>query len=102
RTYSLFFGLGGRINYLFAADAGGRSRTTKTRSVFDRSPMIFFIGWGRFLTQVGMAMIWSPRANWGFSSRSINSMRYLSARCSAQIFLRFAKAVIDFGVCPAT
>src|SRR5262249_24168327 len=64
--------------------------------------MIFFIGVGRFLTRVGMATIWSPRASWRFSRRSINSMRYLSDRCSEQIFLRFAKAITDFGVCPAT
>src|SRR5499433_4241039 len=64
--------------------------------------MIFFIGVGRFLTRVGMATIWSPRASWGFSRRSINSIRYLSAKCSEQIRLRFAKALTDFGDCPAT
>src|SRR5262245_55660464 len=64
--------------------------------------MIFFIGVGRFLTNVGIATIWSPRASWGFFRRSINSMRYLSAKCSEQIRLRFAKALTDFGVCPAT
>src|SRR5262245_35314157 len=64
--------------------------------------MIFFIGVGRFLTRVGIATIWSPRASWGFCRRSINSMRYLSAKCSEQIRLRFAKALTDFGVCPAT
>ena len=38
---------------------------TRTRSVFDRSPMIFLIGSGSFRTRVGMARIWSPLARVG-------------------------------------
>src|ERR1700752_2677611 len=36
---------------------------TNTRSVSERSPMIFLIGSGNFLTKVGIARIWSPLAN---------------------------------------
>src|SRR4030043_1403277 len=78
------------------------SSPTSTRSVLARSPIIFFSGSGSFLTSVGMAIIWSPLASCGFFRRSITSMRYFPARCSSQIFFKLAKAVIDFGVCPAT
>ena len=37
--------------------AGRRSRPTSTRSVFDRSPMIFFMGSGSRRTSVGIARI---------------------------------------------
>src|SRR4030043_739038 len=78
------------------------SSPTSTRSVLARSPIIFFSGSGSFLSSVGMAIIWSPLASWGFFKRSIPSMRYFPARCSSQIFFKLAKAVIDFGVWPAT
>src|SRR5215216_539222 len=64
--------------------------------------MIFLMGWGNFRTNVGMARIWSPLANWGCLSRSMTSMWYCPAKCSSQIFFRFAKAARLLGVCPAT
>src|SRR5580698_317513 len=39
---------------------GLRSRPTRTRSVLDRSPMIFLTGVGSCRTRVGIARIWSP------------------------------------------
>lgn len=39
---------------------GLTSRPTRTRSVLERSPMIFLSGGGSFLTSVGMARIRSP------------------------------------------
>src|ERR1700730_1516953 len=60
------------------------------------------MGWGRFRTSVGIARIWSPCASCGLSIRSITCKRYRPGKCSLQIFLRFAKAVRDFGVWPAT
>ncbi len=51
-----------------------RSSPTRTRSVFERSPMIFLIGSGSRRTSVGTARIWSPRASCGFSRRSMISI----------------------------
>src|SRR5690349_10132659 len=51
--------------------AGLRSRPTSTLSVLERSPMIFFTGVGRRRTSVGTAMIWSPLASLGRSSKSM-------------------------------
>src|SRR6185436_20434532 len=51
-----------------------RSSPTRTRSVFERSPMIFLIGSGSRRTSVGTARIWSPRASCGFCRRSIISI----------------------------
>ena len=48
---------------------------TRSFSVSDRSPMIFRTGSGSFRTSVGTAMISSPRASCGFSSRSTSSIR---------------------------
>src|SRR5208283_2641335 len=81
---------------------GRMSRPTKARSVLDRSPIIFLTGTGRRRTRVGIARIWSPRASWGFSRRSITWMRYFPARCVSQIFLRFENANVQCGVWPAT
>jgi hypothetical protein len=66
--------------------------------VFERSPLIFLIGGGSFLTKVGMARIWSPRASLGFSKRSITSIWYLPVRRSSQICLRLANAARHLGV----
>src|SRR5690242_17472550 len=56
------------------ARRGRRSRPTSTRSVLERSPMIFLIGVGSLRTRVGSARIWSPRPSAGFSTRSMTSM----------------------------
>src|SRR5688572_23194155 len=69
--------IGGRTETLEAhalARRGRRSRPTSTRSVFDRSPMIFLMGVGSRRTNVGNARIWSPRPSAGLSIRSITSM----------------------------
>jgi hypothetical protein len=87
---------------LFSALCSLRSNPTNTRSVLERSPMIFLTGWGNLRTNVGMARIWSSRASCGFFKRSITSMWYLPFNCSSQINLRLLKAVMAFGVCPAT
>src|SRR5205085_2358293 len=50
------------------------SNPTSTRSVWERSPMIFLIGLGSRRTRVGMARIWSPWASCGVTSRSITSI----------------------------
>src|SRR5690606_39492244 len=51
------------------------SRPTRTRSEFDRSPMIRLIGGGRRRTSVGIATIWSLRASSGLAMRSMTSTR---------------------------
>src|SRR6185436_13931783 len=51
-----------------------RSSPTSTRSVLERSPMIFLMGVGSRRTSVGSARIWSPRPSAGLSTRSITSM----------------------------
>src|SRR5688572_11833548 len=56
------------------ARRGRKSRPTSTRSVLERSPMIFLIGVGSLRTSVGSARIWSPLPSAGFSTRSITSM----------------------------
>src|SRR6185295_7011352 len=53
---------------------GRRSSPTSTRSVLERSPMIFLMGVGSRRTSVGSARIWSPRPSAGFSTRSTTSM----------------------------
>ena len=58
----------------FVVSRGRRSSPTSTRSVFDRSPMIFRTGSGSFRTSVGSARIWSPLASCGFFIRSTTSM----------------------------
>ena len=73
---------------------GRMSRPTRTRSVFERSPMIFFTGSGSLRTSVGIARIWSPSASWGFFIRSTTSISYRPARCSSQIFFRLARAAM--------
>ena len=55
--------------------------------------MIFFTGSGSFLTRVGMARIWSPWANWGFTSRSITSMLY----CPLQVLRADLFQVVERG-----
>ena len=69
------FGTGGCIAHLGACRLwalmipscvdGRMSRPTSTRSLFNKSPMIFLIGSGRRRTSVGTARIWSPRASTG-------------------------------------
>src|SRR6185295_13786483 len=81
---------------------GRRSSPTSTRSVFERSPIIFLIGVGRCRTRVGSARIWSPRPSCGFSTRSMTSMLYRPSRYSSQILRRLANARTAFGVLPAT
>ena len=49
----------------------------RTRSVFDRSPMILRTGSGSRRSSVGMATICSPWASCGRSSRSMTSIEYL-------------------------
>ena len=61
-------------NYPMGCNLGFRSRPMSTRSVSERSPMILRIGPGNFLTSVGSARIWSPRASLGFSKISITSI----------------------------
>ena len=70
--------------------------------MLERFPMIFLTGVGSFRIRVGTAMIWWSFASCGFFRRSMTSIVYWHSRCSSQIFLRFSKAVREFGVCPAT
>src|ERR1700723_155413 len=78
------------------------SRPTSTRSVFDRSPIIFRIGTGKLRTSVGIARISSSCARCGCFTRSITSSRYfLPSKCSVQMRFRLASAASDRGVCPA-
>jgi hypothetical protein len=78
-----------------------RSNPTNTRSVFERSPMMFLTGRGSLRTSVGTARIWLSRASRGFFKRSITSMRYLPSNCSSQITVRLLRAVTALGLCPA-
>jgi len=65
---------------------GRRSSPTRTRSVLERSPIIFFKGGGSLLTSVGCKYLVSL-ASCGFFMRSTTSILYLPARCSSQSFL---------------
>src|SRR6185437_13489984 len=80
---------------------GRMSSPTSTRSSFERSPMIFFIGCGSLRTSVGTARIWSPAASRGFLSRSITSIEYCPLRCSSQRRSRLRIAATHLAVCPA-
>jgi hypothetical protein len=78
-----------------------RSNPTNTRSLSERSPIIFRTGMGSFRTNVGTARIWLSRASCGCRKRSITSRLYLPFNCSSQINLRLRKALAALGVCPA-
>ena len=79
-----------------------RSSPTNTRSVSERSPMMFLTGRGNLRTNVGTARIWLSRASFGFFKRSITSIWYLPFNCSSQINLRLLSAVTALAVWPAT
>ena len=58
----------------------------------ERSPTIFLMGGGSFLTSVGTARIWSSAARRGFSSRSTDLDVKLPARYCSQASCRFSMA----------
>src|SRR5258705_2553406 len=66
-----------------------RSSPSRTRAVFDMSPMTRRAGSGSSFTHVGAAMICSPAAPAGWSWRFTTPSWHRPAKCSSQIARRF-------------